>query len=163
MKKLKKIILILILPIYLFSHSIVLNLIDNEDGTITIVGMFNTGESAAGAMVKLIAVNSNEILFQKRLDDNSELTVNIPKIPYKVVLDGGAGHTVFKDGIPPKDGFKKVEQKKEAKQPSRTNMEISTSKATTYSIILAFVLLIATIIISILNTNRLMKELKQNR
>ncbi len=162
MKKIYKLLLILVLPISLYSHSLLLNLIANEDGTMTIVGGFNTGESAAGALIKLEALSSGEILFQQRLSDSSELTVDIPNIPYQVILDGGPGHTVSKEGIEPEEGFikPKKEQVKKKERPSRANAQISSSKAVTISILIAFILLFATIIISVINTNKLMKELQ---
>lgn len=167
MKKLFEISLILFTPIYLFAHSLVLSLYDNNDGTISVVGEFNTGESAAGALVKLEAIHSGEILFQQRLTDD-EMVITIPKIPYKVILDGGEGHTQEKMGIAPQNGFEKVEEKKELKtetkkeeKPSRNLMQISSSPAVTISIVLAFVLLFATIFISIKNTNKLLKEIQK--
>lgn len=163
MKKLINIIILVLTPIYLFSHSLVLNVLDNQDGTISIEGEFNTGESAAGALVKIITLNSEEILFEQRLTDDKEMIIDIPKIPYKIVLDGGPGHTEEKMGIPPKGGFEKVEESKTKKEekPSRNNMQISTSPAITISIVFAFILLFATIIISIRNTNKILNQLKQ--
>ncbi|RXJ68906.1 hypothetical protein CRV08_05570 [Halarcobacter ebronensis] len=165
MNRLIKVAIVALFPIYLYSHSLVLNLMDNEDGTITASGMFNTGESAAGAMVRILAIESQEILYEKRLPENSELTIPIPKVAYTVVLDGGPGHTVSKPGIEPQGGFIKEKMPKEGKnkkeQPSRTNMQISSSNAVTYSIIVAFLLLFATIFISIKNTNKLLQELKK--
>ncbi|RXJ90335.1 hypothetical protein CRV01_04040 [Arcobacter sp. CECT 8983] len=161
MNKIVKLILIFLVPATLYSHSLLLNVFDNNDGTITVEGMFNTGESAAGAFVKLQALNSGEILFEKRLPDSNELTIKIPKIKYQVLLDGGPGHTVIKEGIPPKEGFIKEEKKvKKNNNSKRMNATISSSKAVTISIAIAFILLFATIFISIRNTNKLIKELQ---
>lgn len=161
MNKVIKLIMILLLPATLYSHSLLLNVFDNNDGTITVEGMFNTGESAAGAFVKLKATNSGEILYEKRLPDSNELTIKIPKVQYQVLLDGGPGHTVTKEGIPPKGGFIKEEKKAKKKNNSkRTNTTISSSNAVTISIVVAFILLFATIFISIRNTNKLVKELQ---
>eukprot|EP01029_Cantina_marsupialis_P028865 TRINITY_DN778106_c0_g1_i1.p2 TRINITY_DN778106_c0_g1~~TRINITY_DN778106_c0_g1_i1.p2 ORF type:complete len:165 (-),score=19.56 TRINITY_DN778106_c0_g1_i1:79-573(-) len=161
MKKIINLLLLISLPISLLAHSLVLSVFDNEDGTLTASGMFNTGESAAGAIVKLES-NSGEILYEKRLPDEGELTINIPSTPYKVILEGGPGHVAIKDGIPPKGGFKAESVKKETKKvkkPTRTDMTVSTSKAVTISIVLAFILLFATIIVSIRNTNKLLTNL----
>jgi len=67
MKKISSLLLILLTPIFLFSHSLVLSVMDNEDGTITAQGVFNTGQSAAGALLVLEALHNKEILFEKRL------------------------------------------------------------------------------------------------
>ncbi|AXH08793.1 hypothetical protein CP960_05510 [Malaciobacter halophilus] len=164
MKKISSFLIILLTPIFLFSHSLVLSVMDNEDGTITVQGVFNTGQSAAGALLILEALHNKEILYEKRLPASNELTVDIPKIPYQIVLDGGEGHTVIKDGIAPPEGFKEVKTSKENKEKprkrSRTDATIATSNAVTISIIIAFVLLFATIFISIKNTNKLLLELK---
>ncbi len=156
--------LLFLLPIFLYSHSLLLNLLDNEDGTITIIGEFSTGESATGALVKVKALDSDEILFQKRLPSSSELTIDIPKVKYQVILDGGVGHTIIREGITPKGGFENKKQttkeKDKAKKPSRTDAKISTSNAVIVSIVMAFILLFATIFVSIKNTNRLINELK---
>lgn len=155
------IIMLMLLPLFLYSHSLLLNIMDNEDGTILISGGFNTGESAAGAMVRIKDTSSDEILYEKRLGSEGEAIIKIPKIPYEVILDGGKGHIIVKDGIPPKEGFIIKEKKK--KKKSRINAEFSTSKAVTVSITIAFILLFATIFMSARNTNRLIREIKKNQ
>ncbi len=164
MKKLYSFIFILLTPLFLCSHSLILSVMDNGDGTITVQGVFNTGQSAAGALLVLEALYNKEILYEKRLPSSNELTINIPKVPYQIILDGGEGHTVVKDGIAPSEGFKKIETSKEEKQNkkrrSRIDANISTSNAVTISIIIAFILLLAIIFISIFNTNKLLLELK---
>ncbi|MFA5704168.1 MAG: hypothetical protein WC982_11710 [Advenella sp.] len=161
-----KIILLILLQIELYSHTLVMDMMDNGDNTITVVGMFNTGESAAGAMIIVEALDSGEILFQQRLSNDNEIIIQIPTLPYKVILDGGPGHTVEKAGIAPNNGFKEVEkivhtktETKKQQSPSRSLMQISSSVAVTVSIILAFILLFATVVISIINTNKLMSNL----
>ena len=165
MNKILKLLILLLLPISVFAHSLLLNILDNEDNTITIEGGFNTGESAAGALIKIEAINSGEILFEQRLPDESELTIEIPKEPYKIILNGGEGHTVVKDGIAPLNGFEKKEQKEVKKKQKNENPKLSTqlsaNPAVTVSIILAFILLFATILISIRNTNKILNEIKR--
>lgn len=153
------IMILMLLPLSLYSHSLLLNVIDNEDGTIMIAGAFNTGESAAGAMVRIKATSSDEILYEKRLGSEGEVNIKIPKIPYQIILDGGKGHTIVEDGIPPKEGFIIKERKKKA----RTDASISTSKAVIVSISIAFILLFATIFMSARNTNKLMQEIKKKQ
>lgn len=162
MKMTLQIIILMLLPISLYSHSLLLNIMDNEDGTIMVGGAFNTGESAAGAIIRLESTSSDEILYKKRLGNEGEVTIKIPKIPYQIVLDGGEGHTIIKDGIPPKGGFI-IQKTEEKKKKSRGDVNISTSPAIIVSILLAFILLFATIFISARNTNKIMRELQQNR
>lgn len=169
MNNIFKIGILLLTPLYVFAHSLVLYVDDNKDGTITIAGEFNTGESAAGALVKLEALHSGEILFQQRLTDD-EIIVDIPKIPYKIVLDGGgADHQEEKIGIPPPNGFDKVEEKvvkteaKKEQKPNRSLLQISSSPAVTISIVLAFILLFATMLVSIRNTNKILKKLEDSK
>lgn len=156
---------ILFSPLYIFSHSLVIDIKDNKDGTIRVFGEFDTKESAAGVMMKIVALHSGEIIYQKRLVDDG-LLVEIPNIPYKIVLDDGGSHITEKIGFAPPNGFKKVEntkaniQKEEKK--SRNMFEISSSKAVTISIIMAFILLISTILISIKNTNKILKKMEEN-
>ncbi len=159
------IMILMLLPLSLYSHSLLLNIMDNDDGSIMISGGFNTGESAAGAMVRVKATSSDEILYEKRLGSEGEVSIKIPKIPYQVILDGGKGHTIVKDGIPPKEGFikKEKEKEKEKKKKARSDAKISTSNAVIVSIIIAFILLFATIFMSARNTNKLMQEIKKKQ
>lgn len=79
------------------AHTLYMNLVDNEDGTVTVEAMFSTGTSGAG--LPLILEDSNGQVIQKfKLDENGELTFEIPDIPYTVFLDGGPGHTARQDG-----------------------------------------------------------------
>ena len=77
MKFFLKLLLILILPISINAHSLLLNVFDNEDNTITVEGIFNTGESAAGALIQLTSISSEEIIYEKRISEESELTIEI--------------------------------------------------------------------------------------
>ena len=153
------IIILMLFPLSLYSHSLLLNIMDNEDGSIIISGGFNTGESAAGAMVRLKATSSGEILYEKRLGSEGEVSIKIPKIPYQVILDGGKGHTIVKDGIPPKEGF--ILKEKKQKKRARTDAGISSNNAVLVSISIAFILLFATIFMSARNTSKLMQEIKK--
>lgn len=103
----KLFLLIILLSSSLFSHKILLNLIDNEDGTIIIEGAFDTGGTAAGALIKVESLLSSKILFEKRLPNESELIFKIPDEPYKVILAGGKGHEVIQVGPAPLLGFTK--------------------------------------------------------
>nr|WP_319395840.1 hypothetical protein [uncultured Desulfobacter sp.] len=80
-----------------FGHTLFMNLTDNEDGTVSVEGMFSTGATAANLPLYLLDANEKQIL-KVKLDENGEAEFNIPDQPYTVFLDGGPGHTVREDG-----------------------------------------------------------------
>ncbi|WP_418186511.1 hypothetical protein [Aliarcobacter lanthieri] len=150
----------------LFSHSLVMNLYDNNDNTITVIGEFSTGEEATGALVKVESLISGEILFQQRLPKESELTIDIPKEPYQVVLDGGEGHTIVKDGIAPKEGFSKQLSDKEKDVVVKITEKkvekiwgISSGTGVFFGI--CIVLFILAIYFGFYNTNRILREVRK--
>lgn len=162
LKKLYLITLILLFSSTAYAHKLVLGVIDNEDNTITVTGVFDTGAPATGAWVILKSEISGEIIFKKRLPDESEITTKIPDEPYEIILDGGPGHKHTMDGIPPVEGFtKKIEANdkvKKKKAPSGKMMNLPYLITTG----IGFLLLLITIIVSIKNTNRLIDELKKS-
>lgn len=107
-----KILITLALCVDIFAHTLILNVLDNGDDTITIQGVYDTGQSAANAQIRLEALRDGKVLFQQRLPDESELSVKIPTQAYKIILDGGPNHIATKQGIAPKNGFtdKKIEK-----------------------------------------------------
>ncbi len=160
--KIKSILVFLLLSLNLSAHTLLMDVIDNEDNTITVVGAFSTGEKTVGALVKLESLISGEVLYQKRLPDESELTIEIPKEQYQVVLDGGPGHTVVKEGFPPLEGFtKKTSTETSSKKLSQNQHGalISTSVIVLFSI--AFILLALTLYFSARNTKILTAQLKK--
>ncbi|WP_375722759.1 hypothetical protein LXN10_09270 [Arcobacter sp. KX21116] len=165
MKICLKIIILILLGINLYAHELDITIKDNKDNTMTITALFNTGESAAGVLLRLEDKKTKEILYEKRLPTDNKLIVDIPKFAYLIILDEGDNDLTIKEGIPPKEGFQeqKKEKKKEKKQKSRLDTQLSTSKAITVSIFIAFLLLFATIFVSIKNTNKLIKELQNKR
>ncbi len=166
MKNLFRFATIFLLPLSIFAHDLLVDLVDNKDGTMQINGVFSTGESVAGVLFKINTLHSDETIFQQRLT-NEKLVVTIPSIPYKVILlDEEDGDFVEKIGIEPPQGFLKVELKdikKQKKQeaPNRFGMKLSSSTAVNVSIILGFLLLFATIYVSIRNTNKILQQLKE--
>ncbi|MEH0020171.1 MAG: hypothetical protein V6Z89_10985 [Desulfobacter sp.] len=80
-----------------WAHTLYMNLVDNDDGTVTVEAMFSTGSSGAGLPLYL-KDNSQNTIRKFILDENGEITFDIPDQPYTVFLDGGPGHTVRKDG-----------------------------------------------------------------
>ncbi len=80
-----------------FGHTLFMNLTDNEDGTVSVEGMFSTGALAAG--LPLFLLDDNQKVIQKFvLNKNGEVEFKIPDQPYTVFLDGGPGHTVRQEG-----------------------------------------------------------------
>lgn len=102
-------ILIMLSLVYTISsaHTLIMNVFDNDDNTITVEGLYSTGQKTMGAMIRLESLVSGEILFKQRFPQESELTISIPSEPYQVVLDGGPGHVIVEKGIAPKEGFSK--------------------------------------------------------
>lgn len=97
----------------LHAHSLVFDAIDNEDGTMEIIGMFSTGASAEGAILKVVSLATSEPIYEKRIPASGSLMVDIPKEPYKLILDSGPGHKIEKSGdIKPEGGFKEIVVKK---------------------------------------------------
>ena len=144
----------------IFAHSLLLNVFDNDDNTITVEGVFNTGEVATGAQVRLESLANGIVLYKERLPEESELTITIPSENYQIVLDGGPGHQIIEGGPSPKGGFtKQVSENKKAKLSEPREGKKPWSLALVLSIALAFVLLFITILISIKNTNLLIKQL----
>ncbi len=80
-----------------FGHTLFMNLTDNEDGTVSVEGMFSTGAPAANLPLYLLDKNEKQIV-KTKLDENGEAECKIPDQPYTVFLDGGPGHTVREDG-----------------------------------------------------------------
>lgn len=153
---------IFLIPVFVYAHSLVLNLDNNEDGTITVEGVFNTGQSAAGALIRLESLVSGEVLYKKRLPEESELIIKIPNEPYQIVLDGGPGHIVVKEGIAPSKGFTKEVKKQEVVQVSQdSSMTKKNTNFSNYIYIVTIVLLLLTLFISIKNTSKLMRQLEK--
>ncbi|MFY9110114.1 hypothetical protein PZQ46_11480, partial [Aliarcobacter butzleri] len=75
----KKIFVFMFLSVSLFAHNLIMNVIDNKDNTITVIGEFSTGEDAAGALVRVESLISGDVLYKERLPEASELTITIPK------------------------------------------------------------------------------------
>ncbi len=129
-------ILLISIQNFLFAHSVVLNIIDNEDGTMEVFGGFSTGQSAQGAKLIIKSELNSKILYENRIPNSGLLTMKIPKEPYKVILDSGPGHILEKSGnIEPKNGFNKS-IKKEVKNIAY----ITTFSITSFFIILSIVL-----------------------
>lgn len=162
MKKYFILTLLFLLNLNIYAHELDVKIIDNKDNTITISALLNTGESAAGVLVRLENKKTKEILYEKRLPTNNQLTTNIPKVDYIIVLDEGDDDLTIEKGIPHKEGFQEKE-KKDAKKKRREDAQLSTSNAVVFSIFSALILLTLTIFIGKRNTEKLIKELQKKR
>jgi hypothetical protein len=92
------VIILLTLTGTVFSHSPLLLVEDNLDGTLYAEAGFSDGSGASGMKCRL-EDSGGEILWEGTFDEFSSITVKIPEVsPYYVIFDGGPGHTVKKEG-----------------------------------------------------------------
>ena len=157
-------IVLLLLPALAGAHTLMVYILDNEDGTLTVEGRFNTGQTAEGALIRLESLVTGEVLFKQRLPQESELTVTIPDEPYQVVLDAGPGHTIVKEGIPPQGGFAET-YPAQGKTAAVTRHQVPSRGMPglmQLSIGCALVLLLLTLYFSHRNTQKLLKALQNN-
>lgn len=149
----RKMMILMLVFTSLFAHKILLNVIDNDDDTLTLIGGYDTGQSAANAQIRLEALSDGRVLFEARLPDESEMVVKIPDEPYQIVLDGGAGHQQIKKGIEPKAGFK-TKPKNQTKTISQ-KQQLNIAYITT--LLIAIILMLLTMFFSYKNTQKLLK------
>jgi hypothetical protein len=166
MKKLGIIMMACTMASFLQAHTLLMNLLNNDDNTITVHGEFSTGELASGALIKVESLISGTVLFQQRLPESSELIVAIPKEPYQVVLDGGPGHSVVKEGIAPLGGFPADVQTKvttggKLSRAQNGNGEWDLATVSMFSI--AVLLFALTLYFSSRNTQLLLREMKTSK
>lgn len=158
------IFLTICLSVSLYAHNLIVNVMDNGDNTITARGEFSTGEDAAGAMIRLESLISGNILFKQRLPQESELIINIPKEPYQIVLDGGSGHTIIKEGIAPIEGFnEELKEKVEdvsSKLSKPENLNNDWDLITIFFFTLCLILFALSIYFSNKNTNKILEKIK---
>ncbi|CCK81456.1 MULTISPECIES: hypothetical protein [Desulfobacula] len=81
----------------LFAHTLYMNVLDNEDGTVTVEGMFSTGSEASGLPLYL-EDTKGEVIKKLKMDESGEITFKAPDVPYMIFLDGGPGHTLREEG-----------------------------------------------------------------
>lgn len=79
------------------AHTLFMSVIDNEDGTVTVEGMYSTGATASGTEVRLEGADG-KVLFQGKTDEDGELEFDKPDHPYTIILDGGPGHVAVEEG-----------------------------------------------------------------
>ena len=141
------------------AHTLLLNVMSNDDNTLLVHGEFSTGELAQGALIRLESLLSGEVLFQERLPESSELIISIPKEPYQIVLDGGPGHSVVKEGMAPKEGFdvtKTAKNNPKLTQSKNANGEWDIATMVMFS--LAILLFSLSLYFSARNTQKLLER-----
>ena len=84
------IVLALILNSQAFAHTLFMTVEDNEDGTVTVQGMFSTGAIAASVEVRL-EDEKGKALWKGKTDDDGECTFRKQGVPYTIIMDAGPG------------------------------------------------------------------------
>ncbi|MCV6607569.1 MAG: hypothetical protein OIF32_05110 [Campylobacterales bacterium] len=91
----KKLLILIGVTSYLFSHTPLLTCIDEGDGTVTCEGGFSGGSSAGG--VKFRVEQGKKVVVESKFNSSSEVTFKKPKGEYKAVFDAGEGHVIYLD------------------------------------------------------------------
>ena len=91
--------LALILNSQALAHTLYMTVEDNEDGTVTVQGMFSTGAIAASVEVRL-EDEKGKALWKGKTDDDGECTFKKPNVPYTIIMDfgPGPGHQAREEG-----------------------------------------------------------------
>ena len=79
------------------AHTLFMTVTDNEDGTITVEGMYSTGSVASHTDVRL-ETPEGKVFFTGKTDADGELEITKPDGEYTVILDGGPGHVAREQG-----------------------------------------------------------------
>ena len=82
--------LALILNSQAFAHTLFMTVEDNEDGTVTVQGMFSTGAVAVGVKLRL-EDEKGKVLWKGKTDDYGECMFRKPGVPYTIIMDFGPG------------------------------------------------------------------------
>jgi hypothetical protein len=83
-------VLVLILNTLAFAHTLFMTVEDNEDGTVTVQGMFSTGAIAARVEVRL-EDEKGKVLWKGKTDDEGECTFKKLGVRYTIIMDFGPG------------------------------------------------------------------------
>ena len=91
--------LALILNSQALAHTLFMTVEDNEDGTVTLQGMFSTGAVAASVEVRL-EDEKGKVLWKGKTDNDGECTFKKPGVPYTIIMDfgPGPGHQAREEG-----------------------------------------------------------------
>ena len=82
--------LALILNSQAFAHTLYMTVEDNENGTVTVQGMFSTGATGAGIEVRL-ENKKDKVLWKGETDADGECTFKKPGVFYSIIMDFGPG------------------------------------------------------------------------
>ena len=82
-----------------FAHTLFMTVEDNEDGSVTVQGMFSTGTIAARVEVRL-EDEKGKVLWKGKTDADGECTFKKPNVPYTIIMDfgPGPGHQAREEG-----------------------------------------------------------------
>ena len=91
--------LVLALHSQVIAHTLYMTVEDNEDGTVTVQGMFSTGAVAVGVEVRL-EDEKGKVLWKGKTDDYGECTFKKPSVSYTIIMDfgPGPGHQAREEG-----------------------------------------------------------------
>jgi hypothetical protein len=91
--------LALILNSQAFAHTLYMTVEDNENGTVTVQGMFSTGATGAGIEVRL-ENKKGKVLWKGETDADGECTFKKPGVFYSIIMDfgPGPGHQAREEG-----------------------------------------------------------------
>ena len=82
--------LALILNLHAWAHTLYMTVEDNEDGTVTVQGMFSTGATGAGIEVRL-EDEKGKVLWKGKTDADGECTFKKLGVPYTIIMNAGPG------------------------------------------------------------------------
>lgn len=80
------------------AHTLFMTVSDNEDGTVTVEGMYSTGAVASRTPVRL-EDSDGKVLFTGKTDADGELEIRKPDVEYTIILDAGPGHMASSPGL----------------------------------------------------------------
>lgn len=84
------VVLALILNLHAWAHTLFMTVEDNENGIVTVQGMFSTGATGAGIEVWL-EDEKGKVLWKGKTDDYGECTFKKPGVFYTIIMDFGPG------------------------------------------------------------------------
>lgn len=81
------------------AHTLFMTVEDDDNGTVTVQGMFSTGAIAAWVEVRL-EDKKGKVLWKGKTDDDGECTFKKPGVPYTIIMDfgPGPGHQAREEG-----------------------------------------------------------------
>ena len=92
-------VVVLVMNLQALAHTLYMTVEDNEDGTVTVQGMFSTG--AVGTWVEVRLEDENgRVLWKGKTDEYGECMFRKPGVPYTIIMDfgPGPGHQAREEG-----------------------------------------------------------------